>query len=180
MEEEFNTEEKKSAIKGDQKSETLSYGAEPSNAPYDIPATSYPVYSQPDYRQYDMEYGYQNSYPQTWDYQSSHMQSVNNSSWHQRCMYDLCQRYKYHLILCEGTDGQMYDGIIDSVSDDGVYLLMPVGDMDEEYQGYMTRQFDYGYNYGYGGYGYPRRFRRFRRIGFPFFSLRRLFYPYFY
>ncbi|MBP2257415.1 hypothetical protein [Virgibacillus alimentarius] len=183
MEEEFNIEAKQSANREDQKPVTPDYGAGPSNVPYYIPTPAYaphPMYAQPDYRHCGMMYGYQNNYPQTWNNQSFHMQSDNKSAVHQRYMYDLCKRYKYHFIQCEGMDGQMYDGIIDGVSDEDVYLLMPVGDMDRENQGDRPRQFDYGYNYGYGGYGYPRRFRRFRRRRFPFFSLRRLFFPYFY
>ncbi|MFA1819548.1 hypothetical protein ACDX78_04965 [Virgibacillus oceani] len=180
MEEKFNNEAKQSAVKGEQEPITTAYSAGPSHVPSYIPAPAYapyPMYVQPDYRQYGM--GYQNNYPQTWD-DHSHMQSDYNNSEHQRYMYDLCKRYKYHLIQCEGTDGQMYDGIIDSVSDDSVYLLVPAGDTERDNQDDMTRQFDYGYNYGYGGYGYPRRFRRFSRRRFPFFFLRRLFFPYFY
>ncbi|WP_255259822.1 hypothetical protein [Lentibacillus sp. CBA3610] len=183
MEEEFNIEEKQSANKGSQNNVTPDSGAERSNMSYDIPVPAYapyPMYAQPDHRQYGMVYNYQNSYPQTQDYQSSHMPSDDKNMGHQHHMYDMCKRYKYHLIQCEGTDDQMYDGIIDDVADDAVYLLVPVGDMDSDYLGDMTRQFGYGYNYGYGGYGYPRRFRRFRRRRFPFFFLRRLFFPYFY
>ncbi|AXF57982.1 hypothetical protein DT065_12535 [Salicibibacter kimchii] len=97
---------------------------------------------------------------------------------HKHHMYDLCQRYHYHLVQCEGTDGQVYDGIIDSVDDEGVYLLIPVGDMEREDQDDMNRQFGYGYP-GFG-FGYPGRFRRFRRRHFPFFFLRRLLFPFFY
>lgn len=98
----------------------------------------------------------------------------------QRSTHDFCKRYHYHLVQFETTDGHTYEGIIDGVEDDGVYMLVPAGNMEREDQEKNERQF-YGYG-GYSpyGYGFPRRFRRFRRHFFPFFIFRRFFFPFFY
>ncbi|MNP80831.1 hypothetical protein D3C76_1790330 [compost metagenome] len=63
------------------------------------------------------------------------------------------------------------------MDDEHVYLLVPVGDMDDRGLGYPYGGFPYG-GYGYG-YGYPRRFRRFIRRPFPFFFFRSFFFPFF-
>ncbi|WP_280769192.1 hypothetical protein [Salipaludibacillus daqingensis] len=47
------------------------------------------------------------------------------------------------------------------------------------YPGYGYPGFGPGPGYGYG-YGIPRRFRRFRRRRYPFFGIRRLFFPFFF
>ncbi|UCZ54077.1 hypothetical protein LGQ02_04660 [Bacillus shivajii] len=96
---------------------------------------------------------------------------------HQQQMHDVCVRFQLHLVQFETTDGQVFDGIIDSVDQEGVNMLVPTGDMERE--GESERQF-YGPGYTPYGYGFPRRFRRFRRHRFPFFGLRRLFFPFFY
>ncbi len=110
---------------------------------------------------------------------------------HQQQMHDLCQQYNNYLVQLETTDGQVHDGIINGVDQNGVEVLMPDGDTDNNHNEY-ERQFGFGYGgyggfggapwYGYGGpgYGYPRRFRRFRRHRFPFFGIRRLLFPFFY
>jgi hypothetical protein len=93
-------------------------------------------------------------------------------------MVDMCKQYHHHFIQLEGTDGNLYDGILDGTDKNNVYMLVPDGDMDDDDQ--MNRQFyPYG-GYPHYGYGYPRRFRRFRRHRFPFFFIRNLFFPYFY
>ncbi|SEB13515.1 hypothetical protein SAMN05421743_11910 [Thalassobacillus cyri] len=102
---------------------------------------------------------------------------------------EMCQTNHYYFVQIQLSDGSLVDGIIDGTDEDHVYMLVPVGDeMGEADQ----RQFGYsgyggfggyggygGYPFG-GGYGYPRRFRRFRRRRFPFFHVRRLFFPFFY
>lgn len=110
------------------------------------------------------------------------MEAEQRGPWHHH-MRDMCKRYQHYLVVLEGNDGSMIEGIIDGWDDDHVYLLVPIGDQDDGYD----RQFGlygypYGYPYGFYGppYGYPRRFRRFRRHFFPFFGLRRLFFPIFY
>ncbi|ARK30475.1 hypothetical protein [Halalkalibacter krulwichiae] len=101
-------------------------------------------------------------------------------SMHQQQMYDLCQQYLHHLVQFQTTDGQMVDGIIDGIDREGVSVLVPAGEdqgthTDFRYGGYGP----YGGYPGYG-YGYPRRFRRFRRQHFPYFLLASLLFPYFY
>jgi hypothetical protein len=102
-------------------------------------------------------------------------------------LYQMCEKYMNYYAQLEKEDGTVVEGIVDRVDKDHVDMLVPVGDQewDEQYD----RQYGYGgyggyggYPYGYGGYGYgiPRRFRRFRRIRYPFFILRRLFFPYYY
>ncbi len=102
-------------------------------------------------------------------------------------MKDQLNAHKNYFVILEMKDGQQYDGIIEDLDAENVYVLMPVGDEDDD-QSHHERQWGYG-GYGYGGgygpgygygYGYPRRFRRFRRFRFPFFGIGRLFYPFFY
>lgn len=90
---------------------------------------------------------------------------------HQQSMHDFCKRYHHHLVQFETTDGHMYEGIIDNVDHNGVDMLIPVGEMERGDQVEDERQFGFGS-------GIPRRFRRFRRHRFPFFILRRLFFPF--
>ncbi|OLS36995.1 hypothetical protein BTR22_09885 [Alkalihalophilus pseudofirmus] len=92
-------------------------------------------------------------------------------------MYNFCTQFMQHLVQFGTNDGNVYDGIIEDVNQEGVTMLMPDGDNDD-YDNNMNnnqRQYPYGY---YGRY--PRRFRRFRRQFFPFFLLSSLFFPYFY
>lgn len=93
---------------------------------------------------------------------------------HTQQMYETCKKYQLYFVQIQTTDGKMYDGIIEDVDNEGVTMLMPYGDMEQE-EG-MERQF----GYGYGGFGFPRRFRRFRRFRFPFFLLSSLFFPFYY
>ena len=108
-------------------------------------------------------------------------------------IHDLCRRYQLFLMQFETNDGQMFDGIIDNVDDDGVDVLVPVGDYNDDNDDYnndnnWNRQFFPGYGgygfppYGYSpyGFGYPRRFRRFRRRRYPFHVFRRIFFPFFF
>ncbi|MGP4109259.1 hypothetical protein [Virgibacillus sp. L01] len=93
----------------------------------------------------------------------------------------LCRQYMSYHVIGQLSDGTQVDGIIDSMDEEGVTMLVPE-EVDAEQ---MNRQFDYGYdyNYDYDDYGRPRRrrFRRFRRQRFPFHFFRRLFgFPYYY
>ncbi|MDQ0351437.1 hypothetical protein J2R98_001251 [Alkalibacillus filiformis] len=119
---------------------------------------------------------------------------------HMKSMFDTCHKHRMHLVQVQAHDGQVYDGIIDDVGEDGVTLIMPWGDYEDMDHGYDDRMgpgggFGPGYGPGYGsgygpgygpgyglGYGhgqYPRRFRRFRRHRFPFSGLSRIFFPFF-
>ncbi|WP_175615242.1 hypothetical protein [Piscibacillus halophilus] len=109
--------------------------------------------------------------------------NMGNADHHKKSLFDTCHKHHLYLVQTETIDGQMFEGIIDEYDDDGVTLLVPYGDQDRV-DGYGPGP---GYGYGFGpgfgpqyGYGYPRRFRRFRRFRFPFFNLRRIFFPFFY
>ncbi|MBO8155589.1 MAG: hypothetical protein H0Z32_03920 [Bacillaceae bacterium] len=105
-------------------------------------------------------------------------------------MQDQCKNYMLQYVVIEMNDGSSYDGIVEDMDDDHVIILIPEGDQDwghhrETEQNEEERQFGYGgfpgYGGGYGyGYGVPWRFRRFRRYRFPFFGVRRFFFPFFY
>ncbi|WP_227521887.1 hypothetical protein [Bacillus solitudinis] len=97
----------------------------------------------------------------------------------------LCKKYMNYHVIGQLSDGSQFDGIIDSMDEEGVTMLVPE-DVDA---GQMNRQFGYGdddyydNDYDYDDYGRPRRrrFRRFRRRRFPFRFFRRIFrYPYYY
>ncbi|MFC4559715.1 hypothetical protein ACFO3D_16130 [Virgibacillus kekensis] len=96
----------------------------------------------------------------------------------------LCKKYMNYHVIGQLSDGSQFDGIIDSMDEEGVTMLVP----EEVDAGQMNRIFDYGYDYNYDydeydDYGRPRRrrFRRFRRQRFPFRFFRRLFrFPYYY
>ncbi|QHE51020.1 hypothetical protein [Pontibacillus sp. HMF3514] len=102
-------------------------------------------------------------------------------------MKDQLNGYKHYFIILEMKDGQQYEGIVEDIDAENVYVLMPVGDEDDDespdqrqwgYGGGFGPGYGWGGGYG-GGYGYPRRFRRFRRYRFPFFGIGRWFFPFF-
>lgn len=117
-----------------------------------------------------------------------HMQHVSDQEAHKKHMKSLCDQYHHHMLQIESFDGKVYDGIMDGYDNDQMYLLVPIGDQAEAsprqyaYGNYGYPYYGYGsyYSYPYYGYGYPRRFRRFRRTGFPFYGIRRMFFPWFY
>ncbi|MGJ9459891.1 hypothetical protein [Oceanobacillus sp. CF4.6] len=99
-----------------------------------------------------------------------------------------CRRYMNYHVIAQMGDGSQFDGIIESMDDDGVTMLVP-----EEVDAEQVRQneegvarqfgFDFDDYNDYDDYGRPRRrrFRRFRRQRFPFRLFRSLFpYPYYY
>lgn len=86
----------------------------------------------------------------------------------------LCQKYMNYHVIAHARDGAQFDGIIDGMDDDGITMLVP-----EEIDA-AERENDNTYRaFGYG----PGRFRRFRRVRFPFFFFAFPFftpYPYYY
>ncbi|MFZ3579473.1 hypothetical protein [Virgibacillus sp. DJP39] len=89
-----------------------------------------------------------------------------------------CQRYMSFQVIAQMNDGSQFDGVIVSMDEDGVTILISE-EVDEEQE---NRQFGFGYDdYNDDYYGRPRRrFRRFHRRRFPFSFFRRLFlYPYY-
>jgi len=98
---------------------------------------------------------------------------------------NFCERHHNHYVVVETDDGRVYDGIIEGAEDGEMVLLTPAGDLNDEADG--TRQYWFGGYYGvpfsvYGGFGVaiPFRFRRFYRYRFPYYRIRRFFFPYFY
>lgn len=102
-----------------------------------------------------------------------------------------CQRYMNYQVIAQMNDGSQFDGIIESIDEDSVTMLVPeVVDEEQLWQVNeegVDRQFagnpdgfdDFGY---FDSYGRPRRRRRrrFRRRSFPFRLIRRLFFPPYY
>jgi hypothetical protein len=98
---------------------------------------------------------------------------------HKHEAVDVCKKHMHKYVLIHTTDGMQYDGIVESVDDDYVFLAVPVGAAELAppqaraltgyygYGGYPYGGAGYGYGYpgyGYGypgyGYGYGGRFRR--------------------
>lgn len=96
-------------------------------------------------------------------------------------MHSLCQQYLNQHVQIQTQDHQMYQGIVESVDNDNVYLLIPDNtqmEMDYSQMGQMpaqqgmTRQWGYGPGYGYPGYGYPG-------YGYPGYGYPGYGYPYY-
>ncbi|WP_235848393.1 hypothetical protein [Litchfieldia alkalitelluris] len=91
-------------------------------------------------------------------------------------MKNLCKSYMNYHVIGQLSDGSQFEGIIDSMDEDSVTMLVP----EEVEEQQMTR-------YGYNGYDdddyYPprrRRYRRYRRSRYPYANLLGLLlYPYF-
>ncbi|PAV31046.1 hypothetical protein CIL05_03180 [Virgibacillus profundi] len=97
-----------------------------------------------------------------------------------------CQRYMNYHVVAQMNDGSEFNGIIESMDDDGVTMYIPeeidADQMRPANEEGAARQFDFDFD-DYDEYGRPRRrrFRRFRRRRFPFRLFRRLFlFPYYY
>ncbi len=80
-------------------------------------------------------------------------------------MYRLCKQHRWQYVQLMTNDGMVYEGMIENVDRDHVYLLVPMDemrsedDMSDDYdQSSDTRQFFPGF--GFGGFGRRRRFRR--------------------
>jgi len=101
---------------------------------------------------------------------------------------ELCKQHMNKYVLIHTTDGMQYDGIIESIDEEYVYLAVPVGTSElmppqtrallPGYYGYGAAPYYYGYGYpayypGYYGYGYPGYGYggRFRRLALPLAAL---------
>ena len=88
-------------------------------------------------------------------------------------MYDECKRLmNYHTIFTM-KDGTTFDGIIESVEQDRVIILVGEDVIDQKCENQYNQQRQYGP---------PRRYRRFRRRAFPLgalIGLSLLAYPYY-
>ncbi|WP_258000393.1 hypothetical protein [Bacillus sp. Marseille-P3661] len=101
----------------------------------------------------------------------------------QHDLKDFCKKYMHHYVNMQTQDGMQFDGIIDGMDQENVYMLVPDGDeetMDERFGVGFGVPYGYGFPWGYGYGGYPRRFRRFRRHRFPFYSIGGFFFPFFF
>jgi small nuclear ribonucleoprotein (snRNP)-like protein len=105
-------------------------------------------------------------------YQESPYQQMGQTS----PMHSQCQRLMYFHVIIKLNDGNTVDGILESVENDQISMLVPEEVMGQEDDGADERQFGYGYG------GRPRRrFRRFVRRFLPFAALAALTpYPYYY
>lgn len=108
----------------------------------------------------------------------------NNKVDHTVGMHDFCKKHMLHYIMMDTNDGNRYDGIIEKVDRDHVYLLVPVGDQNNNER---LDQHDEENRFGFGfplgglgfGFGFPFRFARFRRFRYPFAGVRSFFFPFF-
>ncbi|WP_068502021.1 hypothetical protein [Paenibacillus kribbensis] len=110
----------------------------------------------------------------------------------------LCQKHMYRYVCVWVKDGTMYDGIVEHVDDEKLYLAVPVGEMENAnvnvnanvnanvnlpyppsncgcggsraYGGYGFYPPYPAYGYGYG-YGFPYGRRRFNRLILPLAAL---------
>lgn len=87
--------------------------------------------------------------------------------------HEICKKHMYRYVSVTLTGGAVYDGIVENVDDDNLYLAVPIGEMDQEqmraFLPYGYPYPHYGYPYPYPGYGFPRR--RFRRQILPLAAL---------
>jgi hypothetical protein len=113
---------------------------------------------------------------------------------HKHEAVDVCKQHMHKYVLIHTTDGMQYDGIVESLDDDYVYLAVPVGPAElvppqtralpgyYGYGGYPYGGAGYGYGYpgyggyggygGYPGYGYGYGYGgRFRRLALPLAAL---------
>ena len=82
-----------------------------------------------------------------------------------RGLYDNCKKYMYYGATLIMTDGSTFDGIIENVDGDNVWVLIGEDVIDKENEGNSNQQRQYG------RYGYNPRFRRYRRRNFPLSAL---------
>ncbi|MBE0342790.1 hypothetical protein E4V51_19160 [Paenibacillus sp. 28ISP30-2] len=101
----------------------------------------------------------------------------------------LCQQHMHRYVCVWVKDGTMYDGIVEHVDDEKIYLAVPMGEAENVNLPYPPNNCGCGsrayggfasyppYPYpapvpGYGyGYGFPYRRRRFNRLILPLAAL---------
>ena len=93
---------------------------------------------------------------------------------HKHEALEVCKQHMHKYVLIHTADGMHYDGIVESIDEEYVYLAVPVGAAEQPqftqqmvrgpvyYGGYPGVAPAYGYPgyYGYPPYGYGGRFRR--------------------
>lgn len=95
---------------------------------------------------------------------------------HQHEAYALCRQHMNRYVRLTMADGNVYDGVIENVDGDHVYMVCPVMDGAREERYFPYGGFGPGFGPGfYPGFGYPR----FRRFALPLAGLTALaLFPY--
>ncbi|MBD0379100.1 hypothetical protein [Paenibacillus sedimenti] len=90
---------------------------------------------------------------------------------HKKEAYSLCKSHMYRYVSVTTVDGTMYDGIVENVDDDHLYLAVPIGGQEmEQMRAFAPFGYPYPYYpYPYPGYYFPRR--RFARQVLPLATL---------
>ncbi|MEW9667275.1 hypothetical protein [Ammoniphilus sp. 3BR4] len=88
----------------------------------------------------------------------------------------ICKKHINRYVEIQMKDGKTYDGIVESVDDQNVYLAVPRGGSQRISN--EGRQFGFGFPwYGYGGFGYPWYGYGYPGYGFGYGRFRRLALP---
>ncbi|MGW8957082.1 hypothetical protein [Paenibacillus sp. NPDC055715] len=90
----------------------------------------------------------------------------------------LCQQHMHRYVCVWVKDGTMYDGIVEHVDDEKIYLAVPMGEAENVNLPYPPNNCGCG-SRAYGGfasypsygYGFPYRRRRFNRLILPLAAL---------
>jgi hypothetical protein len=97
----------------------------------------------------------------------------------------LCQKHMHRYVCVWVKDGTMYDGIVEHVDNEKLYLAVPVGEMENVNLPYPSNKCGCG-SHAYGGYasyppapvpgrafgyGFPYGRRRFNRLILPLAAL---------
>ncbi|MGR6544971.1 hypothetical protein [Paenibacillus tundrae] len=97
----------------------------------------------------------------------------------------ICKEHMHRYVCVQMQDGSHYDGIMENVDDDMIYLAVPVGPEATMHHANWAPNAMPGANYSlahargfYPGYGYPTPYpyygygrRRFNRLVLPLFAL---------
>jgi small nuclear ribonucleoprotein (snRNP)-like protein len=85
---------------------------------------------------------------------------------HTANMYHVCAQHMNKRVKAELADGKVYEGIIENVDDQNVYLIIEINinfTRNEEVEEEEDRAWGYGYPPYYYGYGYPH-------YGYPYYG----------
>lgn len=81
---------------------------------------------------------------------------------HKNEAVEACKQHMNKYVLVHTKDGSQYDGIVESMDDEHVYLAVPVGSPEPMPAQMRALPVPYGYGafppgvgYGYPGWGYP-------------------------
>ncbi|WP_336511509.1 hypothetical protein [Alteribacter salitolerans] len=90
----------------------------------------------------------------------------------QQEMHHLCKDHLYRYVLVTTQDQMQYDGIVENVDDDYLYMAVPVGEIGDSQHLIQGARFygGYGYTPYYPPYYYGPR-RRFQRLILPLAAL---------